>query len=702
MKNMTIKLVPLILLSVLSPSYAQTVADDPSTAMTVEVTDAVIAPDDSTTNPDVPGDSNYQQPEEPYAPELPDTGGNYEGPIGVTGIFNGNVTTACSYDPVGLSAHRAVEDIPPVPGSLGKYPLKLTRYYNSRQQYYGIGAIGLSPGWSHEYAWLLWGDGTRVVSPHGNVSDFYCGPPVGVSEGWDDGNQGRHFGGAGTWRLADGGKVHFAGGRADYIEDPYGLRTTINYDGDGLRTQVTEPGGRYLKFIYDPNVTDPDGGRLLTRVEAHGLGTTTVTDWVNYNYTLVSAGVAGRNKMMLTRVDYSDSNPNDLNGNTHAHYTYRDDNVPETQTTHKMYPVLQRCDDVRYNGPMRTIRYEYGGAHGAINNEKCPNVGALSAITPMNGATTEIRGDGPTRSFTYTHMMHCHNNECGPCDDYENSNPPQQMLESYTDFQGHTTQLHYNSDWYIDQVTDANTHTTYYQRGAPPGQGGIGQITRITHPGGAHIDYTYYPEPGALGGHYLQTVTDERGNVTAYNRDGNHRVTSIDYKNSQNEVRAREEFVYNNLGLVTRHKLKNGKYVHYLYDGRGSLTAKWNPTPNDTALPGDPKTSYAYYTSWCWADRVRVMTLPANVSQQVARETYEYDRNWNGVGCNGRGLVTKITHADNKYQSSGYSQYGNKLWEENELRQRTSYAYDNYNRVLSITKPLIGTETFNYLKPGTS
>ena len=127
MKNITIKLVPLILLSVLAPSYAQTVADDPSTAMTVEVTDAVIAPDDSTTNPDVPGDSNYQQPEEPYAPELPDTGGNYEGPIGVTGIFNGNVTTACSYDPVGHSAHRAVEDIPPVPGSLGKYPLKLTR-----------------------------------------------------------------------------------------------------------------------------------------------------------------------------------------------------------------------------------------------------------------------------------------------------------------------------------------------------------------------------------------------------------------------------------------------------------------------------------------------------------------------------------------------------------------------------------------------
>jgi RHS repeat-associated protein len=678
--------------------------------MTLEATDAVIAPNDSPVNPDVPGDSNYQQPEEPYVPEQPETGNDYEGPIGVTGIFNGNVTTACSYDPAGHSAHRVVEDIPPIPGSLGKYPLKLTRYYSSRLQYYAGGTIGLGPGWSHEYAWLLWSDGTRVVSPHGNVSDFFCGPPVGISDGWDDGNQGRHFGGAGTWRLADGGKVHFVFGRVDYIEDPYGLRTTIQYDGNGLRTQVTEPGGRYLKFIYDPNVTDPDGSRLLTRVEAHGLGNTTVTDWVNYNYTLVSAGVRGRDKMMLTRVDYSDSNPNDLNGNTHGHYTYRDDNVTETQNTHKMYPVLERCDDVRYTGPMRTIRYEYdnGGPHGAIINEKCPNVGAVSAIAPRIGDTfTETRGDGATRSFTYTHMMHCHGDECTPCDDYENNDAypyraPQQMLDHYTDFQDRTTQLHYNSHWYIDGVTDANGHTTSYQRGTPPTEGAIGQITRITHPDGTHIDYTYYPEPGALSGHYLQTVTNERGNVTAYNRDGNHRVTSIDYKNNQNEVLAREEFVYNGFGQVTRHKLKNGKYVHYQYDGRGLLTAKWNPTPNDTALPGDPKTSYAYYTGWCWADRVSVMTLPANGSGQVARETYEYDRNWNGVGCNGRGLVTKMTHADNKYQSFDYSQFGNKMWEENELRQRTAYTYDDYSRVLSVRNPLNKIETSDYLKPGTA
>lgn len=38
-------------------------------------------------------------------------GTNYEGPVGVTGIFNGNVTTGCSYDPLTGSAHREITDI---------------------------------------------------------------------------------------------------------------------------------------------------------------------------------------------------------------------------------------------------------------------------------------------------------------------------------------------------------------------------------------------------------------------------------------------------------------------------------------------------------------------------------------------------------------------------------------------------------------
>ncbi len=276
--------------------FSNVIIEQPNTAMVIE---PGVPADTPYTDAAVTGDPAASPPPEAFAPELPETVTTYEGPVGVTGIFNGNVTTGCSYDPLGHSAHRSIDDIV-VPGAIGKYPLKMTRYYNSRQQYYAApGAIGLSPGWSHEYSWLLWGNGYKVVSPHGNVSDFVCGPPVGVSDCWDDGIQGQHQSG-GTWRLADGGKVVFSNGHVTDIYDPYGQRTRIAYNSSGpqigQRVKVTEAGGRCLWFIYgEQNQGNGwgDGTWLLTRVEAYDSdgspGSPThpngnLTDWVHYSY----------------------------------------------------------------------------------------------------------------------------------------------------------------------------------------------------------------------------------------------------------------------------------------------------------------------------------------------------------------------------------------------------------------------------------
>src|SRR5213076_325426 len=105
-----------------------------------------------------------------------------------------------------------------------------------------------------------------------------------------------------------------------------------------------------------------------------------------------------------------------------------------------------------------------------------------------------------------------------------------------------------------------------------------------------------------------------------------------------------------------------------------------------------------------WTDRVLKVTLPANRNTYQATETYEYDRalgadgttDPNGAAVAGRGLVTKITHTDNTYQSVGYDAYGNKRWEENELRQHASYIYDDYNRLLTVTNPLGKITTYTY------
>jgi RHS repeat-associated protein len=137
------------------------------------------------------------------------------------------------------------------------------------------------------------------------------------------------------------------------------------------------------------------------------------------------------------------------------------------------------------------------------------------------------------------------------------------------------------------------------------------------------------------------------------------------------------------------------------------LTDKWNPTLNSTPQAGDPKTHFDYYTSGPWTDHVQTETDPLG-----HRTQYEYDKTYDangestGAACAGHGLVTKISYPDDThsgaypsgtYKAFAYDKYGNKNWEENELRQRTTYTYDNYNRVQTVTLPSPGgTTTYDY------
>jgi RHS repeat-associated protein len=629
-------------------------------------------------------------------------------PIGVTGAFEGIITTGGAYNVLNHNATRQIDDIV-VPGAIGKYGLKMSRYYNSRRE---SGWSLMGPGWTYEYLWSWDSFYGKAEYPNGNVWESTCaGNPLGVSD-WPG-----QLNGDPTFRLADGGTVVFGAvvvngtiyhSVATQIIDPYGQPTTITYYANTFQIyRVAEPGGRYLQFNYSP----VNGVPMLTEVDAYD-GRGNRIDYVVYHYTSQpTGGTVVTSAMCLTSVDYSDGQ--------HASYTYRTDNVPEHQDpcpcSIRTLPLVSGCDDVRYHGPMRRIAYEYPdqGAHGAILRERYwdgvpghePNGQAVSRIDPpapspliqevnFDTTYTEYRGDGPTRTFTYT-PLHVHRPGDDSC---PTSSPvPQQFLTDYTDFRRNNTHLGYDPNWYVNSVRDANLHTTSYVRGSPPPDG-IGEVLTITHPGGAHIDYTYDDH-----GHYVHSISNERQKVTTYTRDGSYRVTRIDYPADANTLASYEEFLqYNNFGQFTVHHLKNGAYERFVYDGRGLLTDKYNP---QSSIPGgnDPHTHYDYYTSRSWTDRVQKMTLPANISGFSASETYEYDRalsggvtDLNGAAVAGRGLVTKITHKDGTYQRFKYDAYGNKVWADNELRKITQYAYDDYNRLLSVTNPLSKTTRYDY------
>src|SRR4029077_9263997 len=97
-----------------------------------------------------------------------------DNPTGVSGIYNGNVTTGCSYDPYTGNEMRIVDDIV-VPGSVGKYPLKWTRTWNSRSAE-GVGI----PGWRFSYDYTLDAAAAIAGFPDGRSINCWDQCPSGV------------------------------------------------------------------------------------------------------------------------------------------------------------------------------------------------------------------------------------------------------------------------------------------------------------------------------------------------------------------------------------------------------------------------------------------------------------------------------------------------------------------------------------------
>src|SRR5712692_2294447 len=87
-----------------------------------------------------------------------------DNPTGVAGAFNGQITTGSSYDPYTGNMRRQIDDIV-VPGSIGAYPLKWTRYWNSHTSWRDGSFIGAS--WRFSYLDYRHSDGWGPVLPDG-------------------------------------------------------------------------------------------------------------------------------------------------------------------------------------------------------------------------------------------------------------------------------------------------------------------------------------------------------------------------------------------------------------------------------------------------------------------------------------------------------------------------------------------------------
>src|SRR6266436_1950618 len=280
-----------------------------------------------------------------------------DNPAGVAGAFNGSITTAGSYDPYTGNASRQIDDIV-VPGSVGAYPLKWTRYWNSHVTY-GDSSIGAS--WRFSYLGYKFFASRNPCTPDGReITDAF-----GVEE-----KMGAWNGNSALF-LADGGKVvynqgYYYGSLYNYpvqIIDPYGQITTLSWVTYGYASghwllkldKITEPGGRYLKINWDTTNTYITSVQAFDGVNSQPIQSVTYT-WATQTLSMPDGSHPNSFKV-LTRADYSDG--------TFAAYTNVEGNYPVPictspyGTDHVYVPLVATADDVRYAGPMRQIAYQY-------------------------------------------------------------------------------------------------------------------------------------------------------------------------------------------------------------------------------------------------------------------------------------------------------------------------------------------------------
>src|SRR5262249_27853348 len=189
------------------------------------------------------------------------------------------------------------------------------------------------------------------------------------------------------------------------------------------------------------------------------------------------------------------------------------------------------------------------------------------------------------------------------------------------------------------------------------------------------VNYTY------TNSYYLHTIQGENGFTTTITRDGNNRVTEIDYPDGGVETFP----LYNGFNQVLTHAMPTGGTEMFTYDGRGLKQTYRNPDN----VTGNPTVRYQYdildrltdvtdvfgtavgdgnhSTSFTYNDRgqVLVTTLPKDVSNGNTRHTITNVYNFDGT------LQTKTDL----------------------LNHVTSYVYDDYRRLTSVTLPDRGDGT---------
>jgi RHS repeat-associated protein len=613
-----------------------------------------------------------------------------DNPTGVAGEFQGEITTGCDYSPYTTTARRTVTDLV-VAGGVGAYPLTFARTSTSRYNTAVKVDFGTAGSWLHSYQWSIdtvntssgttynyavnYPNGSRVLfstdpertNPWGDPYAHVMGVRDRLQVIWDTNSAGRCY-----LILNDGGRVYFTAQRTNNgttytfsftlqsITDPYGQTTTITGSPTNSPVTVTEPAGRWIKMFYR-TITSSSQGAVNDVVIDHVTGSDGRS--VQYNYTAYVSPHGTIYTSLTSVVYYADPTLT-------ATYSYQNDNI-----TGDGRPLLSTCYDPMYMGPMVRIAYKYvpNGSNvvaGEILSENYfdgTNVGpAVSTLSiPSSGTYNrqETTGDGRSRKFLVGAFFVPY------AGDFKGA-----MASQYVD----------TTYYYINLFIDRNGNTTNWTNTVL-----TGKPVQITYPLTPNdtptgtprgtVTYTYgsatCPDPNnrdANNPYYVYSITDEGGNATVFLRDANKRIIEVNYPDG-----GTEGFSYNSFGQALTHLMKTGGTESFNYDARGLKQTYLDPYHTT----GNPSFWYQYDS----LDRVSGVTDALGSGPGDINHTTSFT-------YNSRGQLLTTTHPTDPIDgqrhsiANAYNQpVGTLASVTDELSHITSFTYDNYNRIRSLT-----------------
>ena len=409
--------------------------------------------------------------------------------------------------------------------------------------------------------------------------------------------------------------------------------TRINFDADGFQTSVVDRNGNTTTYAYNVNqqletVTDPVG--KVTTLAYSGNNLSSVTDPAN----------------RVTEFMY-DSNGNLvqvlLPDGTTKSFGYDENHLMTSETDRRGNTVFREYD---VNGRLIQTQLPDGAIRQATNAQSVGFIDLSSGQGTQANPAPFVRPDAAQSSFI--------------------------------DGENHTSTVKTDRYGQALEKTDANNLTTMFERDAD------GNATKITRPDSSIIEQTFDDKGNLLTRKELfnnaetintydplfsliTSITDPRGNVTTYTRDGNGNLTQL-----ENDLNQITTWTYNTEGLIETRTDANGVVTTYTYTAE-DLIATMTETP-PTGGGATRVTSYEYDS----AGNITKITTPDSI---VIDMTYdEFNRRVTLENNLGEKITTTFDEAGNVDNTVTMNPDDSKS-------SSTTQSYDALNRLLETLMP---------------